>query len=91
MLLVIPFSNENMGERMHKEWEVVKQMKTPVRCPTIKEVIKVGYTGDERYEMEIPTPAPRRRRAICGLHAMHLNKRCQGSIIRPSGGRYVTE
>merc|ERR1712001_494606 len=31
MLLVIPFPNENMGEGMHKEWEVVKQMKRPVR------------------------------------------------------------
>ena len=31
ILLVIPFSNERMGGRMHREWEVVKQMETPVR------------------------------------------------------------
>ena len=46
MLVVIPFSNDNMGERMHKECEVAEQMKTPVRYSTIKDVnnIQTGIT-----------------------------------------------
>ena len=63
MLVVIPFFEREHGrtyaQRMGGCWA---DENTNNVYPTIKDVIKAGFTGDERYEMESPIPAPQRWR-----------------------------